>query len=742
MKTIHPDEATLLRSIIGELPERRRADLGRHLARCGPCSKDRAATRRLHERLSAAGDSLAFAAGSVFAARPVSWSTGQSGRRASAHTMQTALARIEGEKEPLLAAVDSDASKAARELDLTDAACRLAAAHVLEEAVMSDPSERIAEFAARIASRNTTDVEEAEAVVPLAQLRALSHLVSGNWSLFTGRPRNAVTDLRSAWAELGAFDAPEHLLAWVEIAESLRRSYEGRAVEGRVLAERALETFERYGLQRGIVRARHALAVAQYTASEFREAHRGFRAVIVSNDATKIDRARAVSGAAFCLAARGRFHDAAKEYSRVRRRLRGEGAQLEQYLLQGEMKAALGTAGRWQQRMDGLVGFALPEAAGAFHGRQLATEIVKAVSEEGIERAKELLGKIEADPSRGYAYLYACQLALPKLATNPTRFLDFSLLMAEATRSLPYLRDKGPAQPVCREQVLGEAALLASNTLNFLGKPGEARVAAKNARRNFIEAGEDTFALALADYFEGSAASFEFDERGAWSLLRRAHSEFQVYGQENWTGRAEAALGTLLVNRGRNAAAIRFLDGALTNLHPEQDGSAYAQALVNRGYALVQLGRLDAAKATYAKALSMARRLGMSVSLLMIRTGLASIDLASGKLARALMLFEKIGAEARSLDLPMDVLCADLRVAECLGRMGREQEMLDQVERVSASPGAESLKHDQALRELFESVKGRNVSHELLAHVARFVEARDRGARAEYRPFKLVANGN
>jgi tetratricopeptide (TPR) repeat protein len=378
-------------------------------------------------------------------------------------------------------------------------------------------------------------------------------------------------------------------------------------------------------------------------------------------------------------------------------------------------------------------------------GRQFAAEIVKAVSEEGasgLDKAKELLGKIEADPSRGYAYLYACQLAMPKVSSDPATYTAFAKAVADATRSLPYLKDKGPAQPVCREQVLGEAALLESNALNILGKPAEARAAARNARASFVEAGEDSFALALADYFEGSAASFEYDERGAWTLLRRAHSEFQLYGQESWTGRAEAALGTLLVHRGKNAAAIRFLDGALTNLHPEQDGSAYAQLLVNRGCALVQLGKLDAAKATYAKALSMARRLDMTVSVLMIRTGLALIDLASGKLSRALMLFERIGQEARSLDFSVDVLCAELRVAECLGRMGREQEMLDRVERLSASPDADSLRHDLALRELFESVENRTVNHEFLAHVARFVEARDRGARIAYRPFKLVANGN
>ena len=36
-------------------------------------------------------------------------------------------------------------------------------------------------------------------------------------------------------------------------------------------------------------------------------------------------------------------------------------------------------------------------------------------------------------------------------------YVEFAKSVADATRSLPYLKDKGPAQPVCREQVLGEA---------------------------------------------------------------------------------------------------------------------------------------------------------------------------------------------------------------------------------------------------------------------------------------------
>jgi tetratricopeptide (TPR) repeat protein len=378
-------------------------------------------------------------------------------------------------------------------------------------------------------------------------------------------------------------------------------------------------------------------------------------------------------------------------------------------------------------------------------GRQLAAEIVKAVLEEkekgaGLEKAQELLGKIESDPSRGYAYLYACQLAMPKVSSDPAMYVAFAKAVADATRSLPYLKDKGPAQPVCREQVLGEAALLESNALNMSGEPGEARIAAQRARVSFVEAGEDSFALALADYFEGSAASFASDFTGSWKLLRAAHEEFRLYGQENWQGRAEAAIGTLLSHRGSAASALSFFDSALRNLHPERDEVAYASTLVNRGYALVRLSRLDAAKATYAKALMMARRLDMRVSLLTIRYGLASIDLQKGKLSRALVAFERLSADAEGI--AQRILSADLRIAECLGRMGRNAEMVERVEGLRASADAASVESDPALRELFDSVEDRTVNHEFLAHVARFVEARDRGARAAYKPFKLVVNGN
>jgi tetratricopeptide (TPR) repeat protein len=377
----------------------------------------------------------------------------------------------------------------------------------------------------------------------------------------------------------------------------------------------------------------------------------------------------------------------------------------------------------------------------AHDGRQLADEIVKAVSEEGLERAKELLGRIEADPSRGYAYLYACQLAMPKVSSDPAMYVELAAAIAGATRSLSYLKDKGPAQPVCREQVLGEAGLLESNALNFLGKPSEARVAAQKARVSFVEAGEDSFALALVDYFEGSAATFEGDFNAAWRLLKAARGEFQSFGQENWQGRSDAVLGSVMLGRGKNESAVFFFESALRNLHPVLDEAAYANTVINRGASLVSLGRLDAAKSAFAKGLVFARRLNLKVGLFTIRYGLATIELLRNRPSKALALFQRIGEDARREGFSSRVLSADLRIAECLGRLGRTEEMTARLSELRNSELIDAACIDSGLRELFATVDQEAVSTDLLAHVARFVEGRDRGSRAAYKPFRLVANG-
>ncbi len=312
----------------------------------------------------------------------------------------------------------------------------------------------------------------------------------------------------------------------------------------------------------------------------------------------------------------------------------------------------------------------------AHDGRQLAAEIVKAVSEEGLEKAKELLGKIEADPSRGYAYLYACQLALPKVPSDPAKYLDFAKAIAEATRSLPYLKDKGPAQPVCREQVLGEAALLESSALNFLGRaaPRLAR-SAQRARINFVAAGEDSFALALADYFEGSAATFAGDfarrlEAPSKRARRNSSSTARRTGRVGPKRRSECLL---LGSRKAQRPPFIFFDGALRILHPELDGAAYA--IDPRKPGLFRSSGLAASTRPRPLTLegSLLRPPARTERSCCLNSVWACNDRASeGKLVLgALSAFERISEDARASGLEALVLGADLRVAECLAGWAR-----------------------------------------------------------------------
>jgi tetratricopeptide (TPR) repeat protein len=378
----------------------------------------------------------------------------------------------------------------------------------------------------------------------------------------------------------------------------------------------------------------------------------------------------------------------------------------------------------------------------SFDGRQIAAEIVKLAGELGIDAAKSRLESIEADPSRGYALLYAAQLAMPKVSSDPAMYVELAKAIAATSRSLPFLKDKGPAQPVCREQVMGEAQLLESNALNYLGKCVESRAVARASRVSFVEAGEDSFALALVDYFEGSAASFEGDWASAWKLLRKALGEFQLYGQENWTGRAQAALGTLLMNRNRNESALHFYNGALTNLHPERDEVAYGFTLANRAASLMLLDRLDAAKAAYARALGFARRLDLKPALFSIRYGFAQIELKNGRVFKAFNSFARIAEDARAAGFEQRVLTAELRGAECLGRLGKREEMLTRVRALRREIPGVAVAFDPPIRELFTQADEADFSSELVAYVVEYLEARERGVQKGYRPFKLVASGN
>jgi tetratricopeptide (TPR) repeat protein len=759
-RTAHPDQAELLRFVVSDLGEMRRKELREHVKRCGTCARALEGTRRLDGGLRGLGDALYFTEGDLFLERPRPAERPLSEFAFDRGVLQVkareALPAAREKARALFGEAAGTGIDPVQTLDIRSLADRWALGRALESALdsVSATLRRCLAFAQRaqerlegadqspyaaIPARRMTAVEYA---APLIDLFALAGLVKGAALVEIARFEEAEAELRSAYRTFGEGRGSEHHFAWVEVFASRCLSMTGRPGQGLVLAERAHATFESLGLPVGVAESAHSCGIARYYLGNPEVAARDFHRA--EGAFARLERwdsyVAAVGCEAFAFMELGRLDKALECYAKARSCAVRAGANEAYVHLTADVRLLLERESLWKARR-GAPGprVHLPVAFGARDGRQVADELVGVLSKKGLEKAKEMLGKLEADPCRGYACLYACLLAMSKVGSDPAMYVAFARAISEATRRLPHLKAKGPAQPICREQMLGEVGLLESNALNFLGKPTDARAAALKARVRFVEAGEDRFALALADYIDGSAASFEADWKAGWKLLCRAHSEFVLYGQENWHGRAEAAIGVLLSNWGRAIPALGFFERALRHLHPERDATAYVSALLNHGYALVRLSRFDAAKATYAKALLLARRQDMKVYLFAIRYGLAAIELQKGRVLRALDAFQRLSSDAESTGFTDHVLSAELRIAECFGRLGREAEMLERVRRLRASAEGGALESDAAIRDLFAYVDDRSVSHELLAHVARFAEARDRGARVAYKPFRLVA---
>ena len=83
-----------------------------------------------------------------------------------------------------------------------------------------------------------------------------------------------------------------------------------------------------------------------------------------------------------------------------------------------------------------------------------------------------------------------------------------------------------------------------------------------------------------------------------------------------------------------------------------------------------------------------------------------------------------------------DSLCARLYVAECLGRLGHEEQMAEAVEELRRRDGASPWGEAEALGELFACFDRGDLDAGLIEHVRTYVEQGP--ARGAYRPLRLV----
>jgi tetratricopeptide (TPR) repeat protein len=375
----------------------------------------------------------------------------------------------------------------------------------------------------------------------------------------------------------------------------------------------------------------------------------------------------------------------------------------------------------------------------AQNAEPLAEGLLAAAS-AGDAELDDALRALYGNPSRGFALLYACQKGAALMAQDPHRALELSRRIFEEAQTLMDANTEARlATPAPRESVQAEAKILESTSNVQLGLARQSAAAAAEARELFRAAGDLGFGLALADYYEGQAASFAQDYATSEKLLKKALKVFAEFGQDNLMGRAEAALGTLYLLRGDETRALPYLDHAIENLEPESDGKQLASALNNRANALLRLGRFDEARASFARAMNLARKLGARAVLQNVRNGLAELDFKRGSFDRALRSFSELAREARQLNWKMEQLFAELFVAECLGRLGREEEMAEAIVALRRDRKTNPFAPSPAMEELFACLDCGMLDADVVAHVRDFLQDEANGVQREYRPLRLAS---
>jgi tetratricopeptide (TPR) repeat protein len=367
---------------------------------------------------------------------------------------------------------------------------------------------------------------------------------------------------------------------------------------------------------------------------------------------------------------------------------------------------------------------------------EAAERIVRAARVVGADELAAALRSLDGKPYRGFALLHAARKADKLVAEDPNKTLALSKLLFDEAASLPPANSRERiSTPAPRQAVQAEAALLESQALLQKGDAAAARKAVKPARGFFHESGDLGFGAALCDYHEGTAATFEKDYPEAQTLLKRSLAVFAEFGQEHLAGRANAGLGTLFLQKGHFERALEYFDSSLRALESESDtGSQRTTMLLNnRATALMRLGRFDEARATFAKALNLARRHSQSSHVFFIRTGLAELEFRRGEYHRALRAFTGIVREGSPLASKAEILFSRLYAAECHARLGSFGPMAMEIEALRRGGQANPFAPSPALGELFNSLDKGTIDADLIAHVREYLQDEENGVKRPYR---------
>ncbi len=153
----------------------------------------------------------------------------------------------------------------------------------------------------------------------------------------------------------------------------------------------------------------------------------------------------------------------------------------------------------------------------------------------------------------------------------------------------------------------------------------------------------------------------------------------------------------------------------------------------------MRLERFDAARASFARALGLARKLDARAVVQNIRNGLAELDFRRGQYDRALRAFAELTREAAAAGWDMEALFARLYVAECLGRLGHEEDMVEEIVAVRIERRANRFAPSPAMEELFECLDLGMLDADLVAHVRSYLQDEANGVQRAYRPLRLAS---
>jgi tetratricopeptide (TPR) repeat protein len=367
------------------------------------------------------------------------------------------------------------------------------------------------------------------------------------------------------------------------------------------------------------------------------------------------------------------------------------------------------------------------------------SDLILQAARAGPDELAAALRSLDGQGYRGFALLYAAQKADKLVAEDPNKALAVARLIFEEAATLPLSNPKERiATPAPRQAVQAEAALLESHALLQIGEADSALAAIGPAREFFRQSGDLGFGQALCDYYEGQAAGFAKDYGSAEKKLKRALSSFAEFGQDHLVARAEAALGTLCLQRGDDLRALSRLDRAIQAFDPERDAQPLAMTLNNRANALARLERFDEARAGFARALNFARKHGFTSIVFFVRNGLAELDFRRERYPQALRAFAEIAREAATTGSPMEVLFARLHVAECLGHLGDLNAMAAEVDGIRRDRRDSRFSPSPALGELFVCLDQGTIDADLIAHVRKYLQDEENGVKRAYRPLRLV----